>query len=63
MEAFGGGGRRRTVHFDLHGNNWAGGPYSLDDVTARGSYHEAEGLNLQQFSIQADDAVLLVKAR
>ena len=74
VEARGGGAAAQTsassspegstsVAFDLEGKGWSGGAYKLDTVTARGSFNDAEGLDLKQLSVQADDAVLLVHGR
>eukprot|EP00873_Tetraselmis_striata_P029672 jgi/Tetstr1/449936/TSEL_036990.t1 len=51
------------VAFNLHGERWSGGPYCIDDVVARGSFHPVEGLSLQQFYVKAADAVLLIQGK
>jgi hypothetical protein len=61
IQAFGGGGGATSCDFDLRGHNWMWGDASLDSFVARGNGHSEDGVQLQEFVLNAGDAKLLVR--
>ena len=48
IQAYGGGSSATSCDFDLKGQSWQWGSYSLDALLANGSYHSEEGVQLQE---------------
>ena len=61
IQAFGGGDGATSCDFDLRGQNWQWGAASLDSFIAKGSGHSEDGVQLQEFVLNAGDAKLLVR--
>lgn len=61
IQAFGGGDGATSCDFDLRGHNWQWGAASLDSFIAKGSGHSEDGVQLQEFVLNAGDAKLLVR--
>ena len=56
LQAFGGGGGASTLNFNLRGDSWKWGDYEVDRAITIGSYHSAEGVHLEEISMQTGDA-------
>lgn len=61
IQAFGGGDGATSCDFDLRGHNWMWGNATLDSFIARGNGHSEDGVQLQEFVLNAGDAKLLVR--
>ena len=61
IQAFGGGDGATSCDFDLRGQNWQWGAAFLDSFIAKGSGHSEDGVQLQEFVLNAGDAKLLVR--
>lgn len=61
IQAFGGGDGATSCDFDLRGQNWQWGAATLDSFIANGSGHSEDGVQLQEFVLNAGDAKLLVR--
>lgn len=48
IQAYGGGSSATSCDFDVKGQSWQWGSYSLDALVANGSYHSEEGVQLQE---------------
>ena len=48
IQAYGGGGGATSCDFDVKGQTWQWGAYSLDALVANGNYHSEEGVALQE---------------
>mgnify|MGYP001810334764 CR=1 FL=1 len=53
VQAYGGGSSAASCDFDLRGQSWQWGSYGLDGLLAAGSYHEEEGVQLQEVGVVA----------
>lgn len=49
------------MDFALRGATWQWGDYSLDQMVAEGSYHSEEGIKLEDFSLKAGEAKLVIQ--
>lgn len=53
---FGAGGALQRAELDASGADWLLGPWKLDSLRARGEYHRADGLRVDEASVCAGDA-------
>ncbi|RDX99770.1 hypothetical protein CR513_17133, partial [Mucuna pruriens] len=56
LNASGGGNGDTLAEFDLHGEDWEWGEYKTQRVLAVGTYSNDDGLHLEKFFIQKDNA-------
>ncbi|KAF3326963.1 TamB, inner membrane protein subunit of TAM complex [Carex littledalei] len=58
LDASGGGNGDTLAYFDFHGEDWEWGTYKTQRVSSSGAYSNNEGLRLDKFFIQKDNATL-----
>ncbi|KAK7311846.1 hypothetical protein RJT34_10254 [Clitoria ternatea] len=58
LDASGGGNGDTLAEFDFHGEDWEWGEYKTQRVLAVGVYSKDDGLHLEKFFIQKDNATI-----
>ncbi|KAK4774964.1 hypothetical protein SAY86_009899 [Trapa natans] len=58
LDASGGGNGDTMAEFDFHGDDWEWGIYRTQRVIAAGAYSNDDGLRLEKFFIQKDNATV-----
>ncbi|PKI34472.1 hypothetical protein CRG98_045132 [Punica granatum] len=58
LDASGGGNGDTMADFDFHGDDWEWGIYKTQRVLASGAYSNDDGLRLEKFFIQKDNATV-----
>ncbi|KAL5144978.1 hypothetical protein HKD37_06G015148 [Glycine soja] len=58
LNASGGGNGDTLAEFDFHGEDWEWGEYKTQRVLAVGTYSNDDGLNLEKFFIQKENATI-----
>ncbi|KAI4337379.1 hypothetical protein L6164_015804 [Bauhinia variegata] len=58
LDASGGGNGDTLAEFDFHGEDWEWGDYKTQRVLAVGAYSNDDGLHLEKFFIQKDNATI-----
>lgn len=56
ITAYGGADAATAVGYELQGDSWSWGQFSLDSAIARGRYHSVEGWEVDEMSLNADKA-------
>ena len=60
MQAYGSKGGSVVAEFDVKGEDWNWGSYSMESINAVGNYHPNEGLHFEKFQLDAGDASLRI---